>query len=263
MHSLESPDRLSVITFLNGAMLIACLALGAPEARCQNNLPAGHPAVGAPATAQAAQIAGKVSETMNAAGYTYVQVDTGSKKVWVAAPQFSVKVGDTVAVGDSMPMPNYHSKTLNRDFDLVYFAGSVTVNGKAPGTGQTTGELPKNHPPVGGTAAKPAVDFSGIKKAKGGHTIAEIFARRADLKGKSVTVRGKVVKYNSEILGKNWLHIQDGTGRAPGNDLTVTTAAKAKVGDTVLVDGKLAADRDFGSGYRYDLIIEDAKVIVE
>ena len=78
-----------------------------------------------------------------------------------------------------------------------------------------------------------------------------------------VILRGKVVKFNPEIMGKNWLHVQDGTGEKGMNDLTITSAARAKVGDTVLVKGKLVLDRDFGFGYKYALIIEDAEVTVE
>ena len=74
-------------------------------------------------------ISGKVVETMNAASYTYVLIDTGAKKSWVAAPQFAVKVGDTAAIADAMPMKNYQSKTLNRTFDVVYFTGNISVNG--------------------------------------------------------------------------------------------------------------------------------------
>ncbi len=107
------------------------------------------------------------------------------------------------------------------------------------------------------------MDFSGIKKAEGGKSIAEIYAAKAELGGKPVKVRGKVVKYNANIMGKNWLHIQDGTGTAGSNDLTVTTTAQTNVGDTVLVTGTVSANRDFGSGYKYGLIIEDANVTVE
>lgn len=211
--------------------------------------------------AQAGALTGKVTETMNAAGYTYVQLNTGAKKVWVAAPRFAVKVGDTVATKDSMPMEKYHSKTLNRDFDVVYFTGNVTVNGKS--TAPEAAELPKGHPPLSGGESKSGPDFSKIKKAEGGKTISELYAEQKQLKGKEIKVRGKVVKYNAEIMGKNWLHVQDGTGAPGSNDLTVTTAGKAKVGDTVLITGKISTDRDFGGGYRYGLIIEDARVVVE
>ena len=107
------------------------------------------------------------------------------------------------------------------------------------------------------------VDLSGITPAEGGQTIAGIFAGKADLAGKPVKVRGKVVKFSPEIMGKNWLHLQDGTGAAGTNDLTVTTGAMVKKGDTVTVSGVLVIDKDFGYGYAYDVIIEDADVTVE
>ena len=68
-------------------------------------------------TASAQQsFAGKVAETMDAGGYTYVLVDAGTNKLWAAAPQFPVKQGDLVTVPGSEPMTDFHSKTLNRDF---------------------------------------------------------------------------------------------------------------------------------------------------
>lgn len=202
-------------------------------------------------------------ETMNAANYTYVLVDTGTHKVWVAAPAFKVKIGDSAAVAQAMAMPKYHSKTLNRDFDVVYFAGSVVVNGIQPAPGAEPRELPKNHPPIASAAAAPKVDLAGIKKAVGGKTVAEIFGSKAKLGGQQVKVRGKVVKYNTNILGKNWLHIRDGTGSEGNNDLVVTTSAEVKVGDTVVVSGAVSFNKDFGGGYKYTVMIEDAKVTVE
>ena len=75
--------------------------------------------------------------------------------------------------------------------------------------------------------------------------------------------RGKVVKFNANIMGKNWLHVQDGTGNAGSNDLLVTTTGQAKPGDTVLIEGKVALNKDFGAGYKYNVLVEDAKVTVE
>ena len=208
---------------------------------------------------------GKVVETMNAGDYTYVGVNTGKATNWAAAPKFAVKVGDVVSVPGGMAMPNYHSKTLNRDFDVVYFTGTVNVEGATPKDAAMPTELPKGHPPIGAAApaAQPVIDFSGIKPAKGGKTVADIVTGSKKLSGTTVSVRGKVVKYNAGIMGKNWLHIRDGSGSEGSNDLTVTSDLPAKVGDTVLVKGKLATDRDFGAGYKYSVIIEDAEVAVE
>ena len=208
----------------------------------------------------AAGKSGTVVETMDTAGYTYIQVDTGEEKIWAAAPQFNVSVGDPVILPEGMPMKNHHSKTLDRDFDLVYFVDSVMVGGEESQQDQ----MPEGHPTIETQSAEAVdVDLSGIEKAEGGQTVAEIFGNKSDLKGKQVTVRGKVVKFNPEIMGKNWIHLQDGTGEAGSKDLTVTTDAVAKVGDTVLVTGKVTADKDFGYGYKYDVILEDAKVTVE
>jgi len=248
-------------------LLLGCLLAPVPWVAAQDAAPAG----------DQHGFSGKVIETTNTSGYTYVQVDTGSKKLWAATTQFPVKVGDSVTVGTGTPMTGYHSKTLNRDFDVVYFTGSIAVNGGPAGAmpglppghpaipGAPTPGLPPGHPAITAPAAAPNLDLTGIKRAEGGKTIKEIYAAKAKLAGKSVSVRGKVVKYNAMILGKNWLHIQDGSGSVEkmDNDLTVTTLTPAMLGATVLVTGNISTNRDFGAGYKYGVIIEDAKVTVE
>jgi hypothetical protein len=108
------------------------------------------------------------------------------------------------------------------------------------------------------------VDLTGIAKAEGGKTVAEVFAEKDALAGKPVTFRGKVVKTNPDIMGKNWLHVRDGSGEEGTNDLTITTAGTLpNVGDTVLVTGNVALNKDFGMGYAYDVLVEDAQVTVE
>jgi hypothetical protein len=121
--------------------------------------------------------------------------------------------------------------------------------------------LPENHP-----VAKPSaeVDLAGVAKAEGGKTVAEVFAEKDALANKPVTIRGKVVKANHGVMGLDWLHVRDGSGSEGTNDLTVTaTSAPAKVGDTVLVTGKVATDKDFGMGYQYPVLVEEADVKVE
>ncbi len=216
-----------------------------------------------PASESFSGSSGKVIETMDAGGYTYVQVDTGTEKIWAAAPQFAVKVGDDVVVPEGMPMANFASKTLNRTFEVVYFVPSVLVGGGE----SLPGGLPQGHPPMEGNSKvvvdSTKVDFSGITVAAGGQSVADIYAKKAELAGKPVKVRGKVIKFNSGIMGKNWIHVQDGTGTTGSNDLTVTTTATVQMGDTVVVSGVLIIDKDFGSGYAYDVIVEDAAVTVE
>ena len=129
---------------------------------------------------------------------------------------------------------------------------------QAPATGAQQ-PAAMNHP-----TAKPGaeVDLSGITKAEGGKTVAELYAEKDQLANKKVTLRGKVVKTNAGIMGKNWLHLQDGSGdaKAGTNDLTVTSSDAAAKGDTVTITGVLRLDKDFGSGYAYPVLVEDAKV---
>jgi hypothetical protein len=155
---------------------------------------------------------------------------------------------------------------------LLALTVAVAVSGCSKEPTATTAAAPEAAPATQPTAAPhpiPAaptetVDLSGIAKADGGKTVAEVFAEKDQLAGQPVIVRGKVVKSNPDIMGKNWLHVRDGSGAEGTNDITVTTAgAVPSVGDTVVVKGALALNKDFGMGYQYDVIIEDAEVTVE
>lgn len=209
------------------------------------------------------RIAGTVIETMDAANYTYVHVDAGTRSIWAAAPQFAVKVGDQVSVPTASPMQNYHSKTLGRTFSLVYFAGRIRVG--APGTTPaipTDRAAPDLH--SSSTTSVPEQSLAGISKPEGGHTVGEVFDQGKGLAGSEVAIRGRVVKYSARIMGTNWLHLQDGTRGKDGNDdLVITTDDVAAVGDLVVIRGVVSADKDFGYGYKYELIVEHANVTVE
>ncbi len=205
------------------------------------------------ATPKAGQVHGKVIDIIEAAGYTYVQVDTGSSQLWAAGPSTPFNKGDMVAFDTGMPMNNFHSKSLNRDFNLLYFVDAFKTD-----KGAAQPRMPEPH----GKLAEPpqTVPIANISKANNGQTIADIYTNKDALADKAVKVRGKVVKFTGGVLGKNWIHIKDSSS---GTDLTITTDGVAKSGDIVLVEGKLGRNRDFGYGYLYDVIVEEAKVTVE
>jgi hypothetical protein len=207
-------------------------------------------------------VTGTVAETMDAANYTYVRVKTTGGDIWAATGQFKVAVGDRVTVPLEMPMQNFHSQALKRDFPVIYFAGRIAREGEQAEPARPA--MPPGHPATGGVVARPAATVTEpIDPAPGGMTVADVWAKRGSLAGKQVTVRGKVVKFNAQIMGRNWIHIQDGSGKASDrtHDLTVTTSSDAKVGDVVTVTGKVAVDKDFGAGYAYPVIVEEAVVV--
>ena len=203
---------------------------------------------------------GAIAETMDSGGYTYARLQAAGKDdVWVAAPQFDAKVGETISVSLDMAMQDFQSKTLNRTFPLLYFVQEVGRNGQPlSGGGQAAA------PPMVSShgASAPAATVVKMEPPAGGLSVADVFAKKAALSGKPVTVRGTVVKFNGGIMDRNWLHIQDGSGTADAhdNDLTITTDDAARVGDVVTVTGIIGINKDFGAGYTYDVIVEKASL---
>ena len=212
--------------------------------------PPEHPSLPAQGT-----IAGNVTQTMDVTQYTYVEIDTGEGLIWVAGPVTEVKVGDAVEVPSGIQMVNFRSSTLDRTFDKIRLVSAIQVKSQ-----QKVGS--ESAPSGEDAGAEPQV--SGIERIEGGHTVAAIIADRTNLAGSEVAVRGKVIKLNSAIMGRNWLHLSDGTvGPDDEREVTVSTEDTAAVGSTVVVRGTVATDRDFGSGYNYSVLIENAKVTAD
>lgn len=210
-------------------------------------------------SASAAKI-GTVVSTVDASGYTYAEIDVDGKPMWYAAPALKLKAGDRVVAPGGMPMKDFHSETLNRTFEVVYFVESIPL----AGTTEKAAILPAGHPPIQSTAcpasAPAPVDFSDIEKPEGGLSVEEVYLESTALAGKPVMVRGKAIKVTNGIMGKNWIHLQDGTGQANSNDLTVTTTNVVSVGATITARGTLATNLDFGYGYTYSVLLQDAEM---
>jgi hypothetical protein len=208
--------------------------------------------VAAPAAAGTLQ--GEVLEARNVDGYTYLRLKTAGAEVWAAVPTVSVKPGSRVTVVDTMVMENFESKTLKKTFKKIVFGQVVN-----PASGPAAG--PAAVPPVPAPQAATPIK---VDKATGpeARTVADVVTGKAALKGKSVLVRGQVVKVNNGIMGKNWLHLRDGSGSAAdgSHDVLVTTRSVAAVGDVVSARGTVRTDLDLGSGYSYPVLIEDAEL---
>ena len=213
-------------------------------------------AADAPAPAATTSVKGKVLEVKDVETYTYLRLKTKDGEVWAAVNKTPVKVGSDVTVENAAVMANFESKTLKRKFDQIYF-GSIAGSG-APAH-VAGGDMAAAHAGVGKSA-----DVGEIKVAKAtgpdARTVAEVVAKRTDLKDKTVVVQGKVVKFTPEVMGKNWIHLRDGTGSASdgSNDVVVTTKDETQVGAIVLVKGVVHTDKDLGSGYSYKVLIEEA-----
>lgn len=202
-------------------------------------------------------LSGKVVETMNSGGYTYLCIEKDGKKTWAAILETKVTVGQEIALQPGYEMVNFASKTLNRTFDKIIFStGPASAEGGVD-VKSFHGKAAESKTTEGAPAEKIQVEKASAPDA---YTVAELYGKKAGLDTKNVTVKGKVVKVSSGIMGKNWFHIQDGSGNQKdgNNDLVVTSNDMAAVGDVVTVSGILHKDKDFGSGYRYDVIVEQA-----
>jgi len=231
-----------------------------PPARAESPAP---PASGEQAD-EAATVAGTVAETMSSGGYTYARLTGGDGEKWIAAPEvLSIKVGDELTGLVSMPMERFRSRTLDREFDRIYFVSRLSRGGEVlqPVAAPENMTMAGSHG-LAAPAAAPARPVEPVAPAPGGLTVADVWARRAALSGKAVLVRARVVKANYEIMGVNWYHLQDGSGAANDgtSDLTVTSDAEARVGEVVTISGTLVTDKDFGAGYAYEALVEKATI---
>ena len=207
-------------------------------------------------------VTGEVLENKDVEIYTYLRLKTKDGEVWAAVGKAPVKKGDKVTVVNATMMTDFESKTLKKKFASIYFGNLAGTGAAAAGAGQG---MPANHEAmVKAAEASAAAAPINVPKATGANarTVAEIVTKSGELKDKAVRVRGKVVKFNPDIMGKNWIHLRDGSGNAGdgSNDVLVTTAAQAKVGDVVTLAGTVRTDKDFGSGYSYKVLVEDAKL---
>lgn len=249
-------------------LVFATVAVSLLSAIAGCSKPADEPAAENPALTAPVppgMVRGTVLETMNSGGYTYAFLDTGQDQRWVAALETPVAVGDVVLTDAGMIMTDFRSSTLDRTFEVVYFvSGLQNLTGGSQPPAQAYAEMPAGHPDVsGGGAAAPAA--ASLEAYEEGKDIAYVYANKDELAGNEITLRGKVVKYNPGILGWNFIHIQDGSGDAAAgtNDLIVTTKAATAVGDTVVLTGNIVLDKDFGAGYSYPVLLEDASITTE
>jgi hypothetical protein len=246
---------LTVFTVSFVAALFCTGVFASPKA---DSAAPGNQVPSAEADAKADQVlSGKVVETMNAGGYTYVCLEKRGKKMWVAVPEMKVAVGQKVGFQPGMEMMNFTSKTLNRTFERIIFSGGPLAK-----AGAEKAEPAKLS--AGKADARPSGEKISVEKATGpdAYTVSEIFVQKAALKNKPAVLRGKVVKVSLGIMGKNWMHVQDGTGDAEKgtNDLVVTSQDSAAVGDVVTIKGTIYQDKDFGAGYKYSVIMEEASI---
>lgn len=206
--------------------------------------------------------AGTIVDVKQVEAYSYLKLNENGKDVWIAITKSeTAKAGMPVYFSKFTEMKNFNSPKLGMTFESVLFVEDVSFT--KPGSSTTAGTPPANNPSgdMGNTPRKPEIEKTEVKvdKVSGGITIAELFQAPEKYSGKTVKIKAKVIKVNNEIMDKNWLHIQDGTEFSGTFDLTVTTKDLVNVNDVLTFEGKVSLNKDFGYGYSYKVLLEDAK----
>ncbi len=196
----------------------------------------------------------KVEEVLQTTSYTYLYVEENDSLQWLAIPKMEAKKGDTYYYQGGMEMKDFKSKELNRTFASVLFLNGVISPDFAEG-----GKTSLNMSPQKSKTIDKKINMK-VEQAKGGITIAELYNNKEKYKNKTVKIRGRVTKYNSRIMGKNWIHLQDGTSSSGNFDFTATSVDETKTGDIITIEGKIVLNKDFGSGYFFEIIMEDSRI---
>jgi hypothetical protein len=197
----------------------------------------------------------EVTEVIQATNYTYLKVNENMAERWVAVTKQEINVGDVFYYDGALQMNNFKSKDLDRTFDEIYF---VTQISKTPIVREKMGS---GMPAHSGKIETQKLSSITLEKSANEITLANIFEKSDEFAAKEFEIRGIVVKVNKQVMGKNWIHIQDGTDFNSDFDLTITTQDLAEMGDEVTFKGKISVNKDFGSGYSYKVIMEDAVLI--
>jgi len=218
-------------------------------------------AADAPSIDESMCVRGDVLETRDVDDYTYIRLQTRDGEAWAAVERATVQEGTEVAIAQAFLMKDFWSRSLKQSFEWILFGRLVaaceqhTLPDEAIAAHRAAGVTT-------GDSRLPLTERIDVAKADGpdGCTVSEVVRESTALIDKPVAVRGRVVKYTSDVMGRNWIHLRDGSGAAAdgSNDILVTTLAQARVGDIVLVRGRVRTNQDFGAGYSYKVLIEDA-----
>jgi hypothetical protein len=210
-------------------------------------------------------VKGKVLEVLDGGAFTYLHLKTADGESWAVVRRAMVEKGEQVTIEDPEVMQNFESKALQRKFEFVVFgtlAGAANA-AAAPGSAALGPPHAGAHPNLrgGNPPAMPDVDAVKVAKAEGpdARTVAEVNADRLALADRRVTIRARVAKVTPGVMGRNWIHLRDGSGAAADNsdDIVVTSKAEPKVGDVVVANGVVRTDVNLGSGYAYKVLVED------
>jgi len=226
--------------------LLLVIVTACNSGNSEKNLPAGVHSV-------------EVIQVIHTTKYTYLRVNEDKQEYWMAIVREEVKPGETIYYSQGYEMKEFYSKELDRTFASVLFVQDPSASpdklaatgGAAMPDAAAAGMNPRRQPVT-------RLENLTIQPTQGCIALEDLFKNREQYNGKKVKVRGLVTKLSKQIMQKNWMHIQDGTVDGETFDLTVTSKDIVTEGNIATFEGIVALKKDFGSGYFYEIIMEEA-----
>ena len=199
----------------------------------------------------------EVLDLLHTDKYTYLDVQEDDQRYWIAVSKMEANKGDRYMYQGGLLKKNFYSREFDRNFETIYLVSRLL--------------------PVGGSAAGSAMERAKaslgqeqetsdiiVTQPEGGISLKTLFSDPDRYAGQTIMVKGQCVKVNNRIMDRNWVHIQDGSVQDGEKlDLTLTTQENVPVGAIALFKGQISTKKDFGAGYRYEILMEEAIVVQE
>lgn len=198
----------------------------------------------------------EVKDVLQAERYTYLEVEEDGEEYWIAVGKIEAEKGERYYYTGGLLKRNFYSRDFDRNFETIYLVSRITP---ARGASRENGGSALDQ--AMSKMNQPQIKEVEVEVPADAVALDDLFSDPAKYEGQTIQVRGQVMKVNNQIMNRNWVHLQDGsTMEGEKIDLTVTTDVMIPVGAVVTMQGVIALNQDFGAGYRYDIIMQEASL---
>ena len=200
-----------------------------------------------------------VNEVLPTEKYVYLNVNEGDKNYWIATVKMEAKVGETYFYKGGLLKTNFESKEYNRVFETVYLVTNLVAEQHGNKTGKVDIGDYSDSKPKSSSKVDIETHTDKVVQHKGSIKISELIKDPKKYEGQTIQLTGKCTKINAGIMNRNWIHLKDGS--KDDFDLVITSSSFVPEGSTITIKALVTLNKDFGAGYKYDLILENGVLV--
>lgn len=197
-------------------------------------------------------------EVLPASEYVYIKVKENGKDFWIATRKQKIEIGSSYLYNEALQKIAFESKEHKRVFDTLYLVTALVP--KDHGASHLNTDKLKTAPNSSNSVKKPSISPEEMDKLfMGVVTVSDLVENPKKYEGKVVELNGECTKVNNGIMGRNWIHLNDGSKN--NYDLVITSENNIEKGAKITMRGIVRLNKDFGAGYSYDIILEEGTLI--